>query len=153
MNSVEFNPLSPEFVMFKSYFLGEEDIALGKLFVSVFDGWLSEVEYDSKVKEILPAERTRINNVRLSFFKEFFPHSVIFDSRQNEFVKTSNMNSFIEKCKIGLDDSEEFLIYDYKHRCILNTSYDFTDVCYYNPESDLESIKKIARQHRLYSFG
>ena len=148
----EFDITKEKFLSFKQYFLDEEDVELGKLYISIFDGWLSEEDYIAKVEKASKDEIIKINTARLNFFKQFIDDCVIYDAKLNKFLSFASHDSFINKCTDSLDDSEDFLIFDYKHNVVLNTSYDFTDICYFTEDSDLAFVRSIASKSGLFSF-
>ena len=97
MNINSFDPLNAEFLPFKKYFVDEEEVELKRLFISVFDGWLSEDDYVLKIEKASAEEIERINSHRLNFFKTFFSHCVVFDVKSYKFIEDLDIDSLIGK--------------------------------------------------------
>lgn len=153
MNINIFDPLNAKSLPFKKYFVDDEEVGLERLFISVFDGWLSEDDYVQKIEKASAEEIERINSHRLNFFKEFFSHCVIFDVKSNKFIEDLDIDSLMGKCSSSLNDSEDFLIFDYVNNLVVNTSFDYTDICYFTSYSNVDFVIKVASENQLFTFG
>lgn len=155
--SFAFNEDEPKFRVFKHYFIDNNDNypdteGLSKLYISKFNGWLSEVDYVLYIEKSSDLDIKMINEMRLKFFLSFFDSSVVFDSASERFLNPKSRDEFENRCVQSLDNSEDFLIVDYDNWVAINTSYDFTDICYFSNESDLTRIEAIAKDCGLYAF-
>lgn len=145
---LELNELKP----FVGYFQGEMDVDFGRLIICEFDGWLDREGYDNQIVNISGENRKIINDKRRSFFSRFIGRCVVHDWENNIFRVPDDENHFWKMCEEGVDDSERFVLLDLDNYVAIQTGYELTDICFFTESSNIEEIKKFAKEAELYAF-
>jgi len=119
--------------------------------ISVYDGWLSESEYNKSV--IRDRKRiTEINKVRTEFIMSFYP-SIYLCSHDDEIYEFENKNELFEFIKHDLNEGMEISFLSVHYNAIIEVSCELTEIIHFYKSTRIDDIKLKAQNLELNVFS
>ncbi|HBN6205262.1 TPA: hypothetical protein L3M66_003896 [Vibrio parahaemolyticus] len=135
-----------------SFFEGNINQYTKTSYISVFDGWLSRADYDSKIKNASREFINKYNNLRYQIFYTLFKDCAYLNVEDKQYYDITSEDDFYLYFLPRLNELDDFLIVSKTSSFAIQSGYDFTDSLYYTDVESKKYVNSIIAKFGMFVF-